>query len=149
MFQKVEWRFNPRVWRFRRRVVRVWAQTACRANSQSSKYYPQKPNCPEGIPPAGLLADIVCLSPTLAGSMRNAVAAHVVGNMEKEDLNLQRDWILYNISLPRARYFLVVPPEDCRGNIVSQYRAQEKSMKQEERGQGTAFERMTQLKDIT
>ena len=29
------------------------------------------------------------------------------------------DWILYSISLPRASYFLVVPPEDCRGNIVS------------------------------
>ena len=28
------------------RVVRVWAQTGCRANSQSDKHYPQKPSCP-------------------------------------------------------------------------------------------------------
>ena len=28
---------------FRRRVARVWAQTACRANF---KHYPQKANCP-------------------------------------------------------------------------------------------------------
>ena len=36
-----------------------------------------------------------------------------------------------------------VPPEDCRGNIVGLEVAQEKSMKQEGRGQGTTFERMT------
>ena len=29
-----------------RRVVRVSAQTACRANSQSGKHYPWKPSCP-------------------------------------------------------------------------------------------------------
>ena len=46
-------------------------------------------------------------------------------------------------SLPRASYFLVVSPEDCRGNIVGLDRAQEKSMKQEGREQGTTFERMT------
>ena len=63
--------------------------------------------------------------------------------MEDEGLNIQRDWILYSISLPRASYFLVVPPEDCRGNILGLDSAQEKSMKQEGRGQGTAFERMT------
>ena len=33
---------------FRRRMVRVWAQTACRADSQSVKHYPWKPNCPWG-----------------------------------------------------------------------------------------------------
>ena len=53
------------------------------------------------------------------------------------------DIILYSISLPKASYFLVVPSEDCRGNIVSPDGAQEKSMKQEGRGQGTSFERMT------
>ena len=31
---------------FRRRVVRVWVQTACRANSQSGKHYAWKSNCP-------------------------------------------------------------------------------------------------------
>ena len=37
----------------------------------------------DGMPADGLLAGIVCLSPTLAGSQRDAVVAHVVGNMEK------------------------------------------------------------------
>ena len=35
---------------------------------------------------------------------------------------------------PRASYFLVVSPEDCRGNLVGLDGAQEKSMKQEGRG---------------
>ena len=37
---------------------------------------------------------------------------------------------------------LVVPQEDCRGNIVGLDRAQERNMKAEGRGQGTTFERM-------
>ena len=50
---------------------------------------PGSPIALEGMPPTdGLLAGIVCLSPTLAGSMRGAVVAHVVGNMEGEALNL-------------------------------------------------------------
>ena len=85
----------------------------------------------------------MCLSPTLLGPLRGAVVAHVVGNMEDEGLNIWRDWILHSISHPRASYFLVVPPEDCRGNIVGLEGAQEKIMKQEGRGQGTTFERMT------
>ena len=50
--------------------------------------------------------------------------------------------MLYSISLPRVSYFLVVPPEDCTGNTVGLDGAQEKSIKQEGRGQGTIFERM-------
>ena len=43
----------------------------------------------EGMPSTdGLLAGIVCLSLALGGSMRGAVVAHVVGNMEGEALNL-------------------------------------------------------------
>ena len=96
------------------------------------------------MPPTdGLLAGTVCLSPALLGPLRDAVVAHVIGDMEDEALNIYRDWILYSISLPKANYFLVVPPEDCRGNIVGLEVAQEKSMKQEGRGQGTTFERMT------
>ena len=53
----------------------------------------------------GFLAGIVCLSPTLVGSLKDAVVAHVVENMEEEVLNIQRDWILYSISLPRATIF--------------------------------------------
>ena len=53
------------------------------------------------------------------------------------------DWILNTISLPRDSYFLVVLPDDYRGNIVGLDRAQEKSKKQEGREQGTTFEKMT------
>ena len=74
------------------------------------------------------------------GSTERCCVAHVVGNMEDEGL---RAWILYSISLPRAGCFLIVPPKDCRGNIVGPDGAQEKSMKQEGRDQGTTFERMT------
>ena len=78
---------------------------------------PGRPIALEGMPPTdGLLAGIVCLTPTLVDSLRDAVAAHVVRNREDEGLNI-RDWILYSISLPKTSYFLVVPPEDCRGNI--------------------------------
>ena len=43
----------------------------------------------EGMPPEdGLLASIVCLTPALAGPLRGAVVAHVVGNMEDEGLNI-------------------------------------------------------------
>ena len=44
---------------------------------------------------------------------------------------------------PKASYFLVVSPEDCRGNFVGLDGAQEKRMKEEGRGQSTIFERMT------
>ena len=95
-----------------------------------------------------LLAYIVCLSPTLVGPLRYAVVAHVVGNMEDEGLNIWRDWILHSVSLPRASCFLVVPPEDFRGHIVGLEWAQEKSMKQEGKGQSTTFERMTEHQGI-
>ena len=41
----------------------------------------------EGMPTDGLLAGIVGLSPTLAGSLRDTVVTHIVGNMEDEGLN--------------------------------------------------------------
>ena len=51
---------------------------------------PGSPIVLEGIPPTdGLLVGIVCLSPTLAGSLRDAVV-HVTGNMEDEGWNIQR-----------------------------------------------------------
>ena len=49
---------------------------------------PGTPTALERMPPTnGLLAGIVCLSPTLAGSLRDVVVAHVIGNLEDEDLN--------------------------------------------------------------
>ena len=104
---------------------------------------PGSPVVFEVMPTNGLPAGTVCLSPVLAGPLRDADVAHVVGNMEDEGLNIQRDWILCSICLPRASYILVVPPEGCRGNIMGLDGAQERSMKQEGRGQITTFERMT------
>ena len=50
---------------------------------------PGGPIALEGMPLIdGLLAGIVCLSPTLAGSLRNAVVALAIGNMEDEALNI-------------------------------------------------------------
>ena len=50
---------------------------------------PGGPIALEGMPLIdGLLADIVCLSPTLEGSLRDAVVAHIVGNMDDEGLNI-------------------------------------------------------------
>ena len=53
---------------------------------------PGSPIALEGIPPTdGLLAGIVCLSPALAGSLRDAAVAPCVGNMEDEGLTIYRD----------------------------------------------------------
>ena len=49
---------------------------------------PRSPIAFEGMPTDGLLAGIVCLSPALVGSLRDAVIEHVVGNMEDEGLNI-------------------------------------------------------------
>ena len=49
---------------------------------------PRSPISFEGMPTDGLLAGSVCLSPALAGSLRDADAAHVVGNIEDEGLNI-------------------------------------------------------------
>ena len=49
---------------------------------------PGSPTAFEGMPTDGLLAGIVCLSPTLAGSLRDADVAYVVRNMEDEGLNI-------------------------------------------------------------
>ena len=48
---------------------------------------PRSPNAFEGMPTDGLLAGLVCLSPSLAGSLRDADVAHV-GSMEDEGLNI-------------------------------------------------------------
>ena len=49
---------------------------------------PGSPVAFEGMPTDGLLADILCPLPTLEGSLRDAVVAHVVGNMEDEGLTI-------------------------------------------------------------
>ena len=49
---------------------------------------PRSPIVFEEMPADGLLADTVCLSPALAGSLRDADVARVVGNVEDEGLNI-------------------------------------------------------------
>ena len=49
---------------------------------------PGSPIAFEGMPTDGLLAGIVCLLPTLEGSLRDTDVVHVVGNMEDEGLNI-------------------------------------------------------------
>ena len=72
-------------------MVRVSAQTAGWANSQSGNIIPGSPIAFERMPTYGLLTGTVCLSPTLAGSLRDAGVAHVSGKMEDEGLSIYRD----------------------------------------------------------
>ena len=77
--------------------------------SKVANIIPGSPIALEGMPPTdGLLAGIVCLTPTLGDSLRDDIVAHVVRNKEDESLNI-RDWMLYSICFPRASYFLVCP----------------------------------------
>ena len=49
---------------------------------------PGSPIAFEGMTTDGLLEGTVCLSPALADPLRDAVVAHVVGNMEDEGLSI-------------------------------------------------------------
>ena len=54
-----------------------------------ANFVPGSPVALEGMPPTDeLLAGIVRLSPALLGSLRDAIVAHVVGNIEDKDLNI-------------------------------------------------------------
>ena len=64
-------------------MVRVWAQWPVELTLKVANIIPGSPIAFEGMPPDGLLAGTVCLSPTLAGLLRIAIVAHV-GNMEDE-----------------------------------------------------------------
>ena len=58
-------------------------------NAKMASIIPGSPIALEGMPATdGLLASIVCLPPTLAGSLRDAIVAHVVRNMEDVGLNI-------------------------------------------------------------
>ena len=73
---------------FKRRLVKVWAQTACRLTPKVANITPGSPVALEGMTTDGLLAGTVCLSPTLVGSLRDTLVEHVVGNMENEGLTI-------------------------------------------------------------
>ena len=49
---------------------------------------PGSPVAFEGMLTHGLLAGVRCLSPALAGSLRDADVAHVAENLEHEGLNI-------------------------------------------------------------
>ena len=49
---------------------------------------PGSPIAFEGMSTDGLLVGILCLLPALVGSLRDAVVARVVGNIEDEGLNI-------------------------------------------------------------
>ena len=54
-----------------------------------AKIIPGSPVVLEVMPPTdGLLAEIMCLIPALGGSLRDAIVAHVVGNMEDEGVSI-------------------------------------------------------------
>ena len=58
-------------------------------NPKVTNIVPGSPIALEGMPPTdGLLVGIVCLSPALASSLRDAIVAHSVENMEDEGLNI-------------------------------------------------------------
>ena len=73
---------------FRRRVERVWTQQPPGLTPKVANIIPGSPIAFEGMAKDGLLAGVECLSPALAGPLRDAVVAHVVGNMEDEGLNI-------------------------------------------------------------
>ena len=88
---KVEWRFDlVYACNFRRRVVRVWPKRPIGLTPKVAKIIPGSPIVLEWMPPTDLLlTGIVCLSPALVGSLRDAaVFAHVAGNMENEGLHI-------------------------------------------------------------
>ena len=69
-------------------MVRLWPKWPAGLTPKVANIIPGSPVALEGMPTDGLLVGIECLSPTLVGSLRDAVVAHVVGNMEDEGLNI-------------------------------------------------------------
>ena len=73
-------------------MVRIWAQWPVELTPKVANIIPGSPVVLEMMTPTdGLLAGIMCLTPTLAGSLRDAIVVRVVGNTGDEGLNLKRD----------------------------------------------------------
>ena len=85
--------------------------------------------------PLSLLFHALFLSPVQAHNVASTI-------IWRDNQKIAGPWEGNTVKYP-------IPLEDCKGNIVGHDQAQEKSMKQEGRGQGTAFERMTWPKGIT
>ena len=70
-------------------MARVWPKGPAALTPNEANIIPGSPVALEGMPPTdGLLTGIVCLSPALAASLKDALVAYVVGNMEDEGLNI-------------------------------------------------------------
>ena len=69
-------------------MVRIGHKRPAGSTPKVANIIPESPVAFEGMPTDGLLAGIVCLLPTLVGSLRDAVVSHVVENMEDEGLNI-------------------------------------------------------------
>ena len=120
---------------FRRRVVKVWALTACRANSQSGKHYPQKLNC--------LWRDAIN---RWTSSRHCVLVIHPSGSTERcccwaccRKHGRWRPEYLERLNIiqcfpPVDQLFSGCPPEDCRGNTVGLDGAQERAWKRREGG---------------
>ena len=63
-------------------------KSPARLTPKVSNIIPGSPIAFEGMPTDGLLEAIVCLSPALAGSLRDVDIAYLVGNMEKEGVDI-------------------------------------------------------------
>ena len=69
-------------------MVRVGPERPAGLIPQMANILPGNPIAFEGMPTDGLLEAIVCLSPALAGSLRDVDIAYLVGNMEKEGVDI-------------------------------------------------------------
>ena len=73
-------------------MIRIWARWPTGLTPKVADIVPGSPIALEEIPPTdGLLAGTCHLALALAGSLRAAVVAHFVGNMEDEGLTISRD----------------------------------------------------------
>ena len=70
-------------------MIRIWARWPTGLTPKVADIVPGSPIALEGIPPTdGLLAGTCHLALALAGSLRAAVVAHFVGNMEDKGLTI-------------------------------------------------------------
>ena len=68
-------------------MIRIWARWPTGLTPKVANIIPGSPIALEEMPQTDELpAGILCLSPALVGSLRDAVVAQVVGNMEDEGL---------------------------------------------------------------
>ena len=138
---------------FRRRVITVWAQSACRANSQSGKHYPWKPNCP--LRDANRwTSSRHCVPVTLCAHLSRFTERCYCCTCCRKHGSSRPEYLegLESIqhSSSKHQLFSGFPSRIFWRPHWGADKAQEKSVKQEERGQGTTFkENEIASKDMT